>query len=143
GFGRLEGIFPRAYVSNSSETGRVRYFIGGEYDYERIPVPDVTTGAGPDVIEDSGVVFARVDAQVGARHSVTLEALTFPSRVRSFGLGPRTDESATADITGRDLFAGVTHRFVPNPKNVLTLQFGAFGRKAGLSPNGSGLAVLS
>jgi hypothetical protein len=143
GFGRLEGIFPRAYVSGSSTTGRVRYFAGAEYDYERIPVPEVTARTGPDVIEDSGVIFTRLDAQLTPRQSLTVEAFAFPSRTRSFGLSPRLDATATADVRGRDLFAGLTHRFVPDQSRVVTVQVGALAHEAALAPNGSGLSYLT
>src|SRR5262249_32345313 len=49
GFGRLEGIFPRAYVAGSTSDERVRYMLAGEYDYERIPVPEVTDATGQDL----------------------------------------------------------------------------------------------
>src|SRR5262249_14192827 len=63
GFGRLEGIFPRVHASGSAASGRVHYFTAAEYDYERIPVPEVTQGRGPDIVEQSATIFGRVDAQ--------------------------------------------------------------------------------
>src|SRR5262249_36328795 len=50
GFGRLEGIFPRFYISGTAADPRVHYVAAVEYDFERIPVPDVTQGQGPDLV---------------------------------------------------------------------------------------------
>lgn len=143
GFGRLEGIFPRMHASGSSLNGRVHYFTAVEYDYERIPVPEVTQGSGPDVVEESATFFSRLDARVGERQSITIEGLAFPSRTRSSGLSPRREEAATADMSAQDLFAGITHRFVQNQTSVFTIQIGALAHDQSLSPNGSGTAYLS
>jgi hypothetical protein len=141
--GRIEGIFPRAFVSGSTSAGRIRYFVGGEYDYERIPVPNVSSNNGPEVIEDSGVLFTRLDAQLTGRHHLGFEVFFFPSRTQSYGLSPRRDQPATADVTGKDFFAGMTHRFVANQSSVLTIQIGAFRRAARVAPNGNGISFLA
>jgi hypothetical protein len=44
GFGTLEGFSPRAFVGGSS--GRSRYFGAAEFDFNRIPVPGVTSSTG-------------------------------------------------------------------------------------------------
>src|SRR5262245_10097674 len=64
GFGRLEGIFPRFYAAGPAAGGRVHYFTTVEFDYERIPVPEVTQGRGPDIVEESATFFTRVDAKI-------------------------------------------------------------------------------
>ena len=86
GFGRLEGIFPRAFASGSMASGRIQYVAAGEDDYERIPVPEVTDRTGRDLVDDSAIVFTRVDARLSSRNTVTVEAFSFPARTRSFGL---------------------------------------------------------
>ena len=143
GAGRLEGIFPRGHVAGSAAGGRIRYFTGAEYDYERIPVPNVTVSDGPEVIEDSAIIFGRLDAHVTSRQNLTFEAFAFPSRTRSFGLSPRRDEMATADISARDLFAGLTHRLVTDQTNALTIQIGVLAHDVTLAPNGSGPSYLT
>jgi len=115
GFGRLEGIFPRAFVSGSSADRRVRYVVTGEYDYERIAVPGVTQGAGPNIIEQSAIFFSRVDVQASPRNGLTVEGFVFPSNKESYGLSPRRTVEASPEVGGRDLFAGLTHRFTSGP----------------------------
>jgi hypothetical protein len=85
GFGRLEGIFPRAFASGSAASGRIQYVAAGEYDYERIPVPEVTDRTGHDLVDESAIMFTRVDARLSSRSTVTVEAFSFPARTRSFG----------------------------------------------------------
>jgi hypothetical protein len=64
GFGRIEGIFPRVFAGGSSATRRVRYVGAVEYDFERIPVPDVTEGSGPNLVEQSAR-YCQVEATAG------------------------------------------------------------------------------
>ena len=143
GFGRLEGIFPRGHVSGSTANRRLRYVVAAEYDYERIPVPEVTQGRGPDIVEESGIVFTRVDAQLTPRNALTFEGFVFPSRTRSFGLSPRREELAAPDATGQDLFAGLSHRFVATDASVFTIQIGVLAHDATLAPRGSGPSFLA
>src|SRR5439155_331014 len=72
GFGRLEGIFPRAHASGSAAGGRVQYMAAGEYDYERIPVPGVTDTGGADLVDHSAIFFGRFDAKVSDRNDFML-----------------------------------------------------------------------
>jgi hypothetical protein len=143
GFGRLEGIFPRGHIAGSSADRRVRYVAAAEYDYERIPVPGVTEGRGPDIVEESAIVFTRVDAQLTPRSGLTFEAFAFPSSTRSLGLSPRRLPSAAPDATGEDLFAGLTHRYVATNSSVFTIQIGVLEHSATLTPTGSGPSYLA
>ena len=142
GFGRLEGIFPRMYANDTIANGRARYFAAVEYDYERIPVPEVTTGRGPDIVEESSTFFVRLDTQLSPRHSLTLETAVFPYGMRSRGLSPRRTDEAAADLSSRDLFAGATHRFVANERTVFTLQLGVLDHETSLAPRGQGTSFL-
>jgi hypothetical protein len=143
GFGRLEGIFPRAHVGGSTAAGRVRYLMAVEYDYERIPVPDVTRGRGPDLVEQSAIVFGRVDAQTTDRNAIVVEGFVFPGSTDSFGLSPRRALGATVDLTSRDLFAGVTDRYVSPAGALWTIQMGVLARNAESAPVGGGDSHLS
>lgn len=143
GFGRLEGIFPRGHADDTIANGRVRYFAAVEYDYERIPVPEVTRGRGPDIVEESSTVFVRLDAPLSHRHALTLETVVFPYGMRSRGLTPRRAEEATADLSSRDVFAGATHRFVANERTVFTLQLGVLEHESSLTPKGQGTSFLN
>jgi hypothetical protein len=143
GFGRLEGIFPRAFVSGSAADARIRYTIAGEYDYERIPVPDVTDQTGRDLIEESGILFGRMDVQLTAAHSISVEAFSFPTATKSFGLSPRRDVAATVNLGAHDRFAGLTHRIVSATRGVFTMRAAAFGRTAHVTPNGTGPSLLT
>jgi hypothetical protein len=143
GFGRLEGIFPRFHVSGPTASGRAHYMAAVEYDFERIPVPDVTEGSGPDIVEQSAIMFGRIDLQASPRNELTLEGFAFPGGTDSAGLSPRRDESATADLTSRDLFGGVTDRFIVDSSTILTVQVGALLHDADMTPRGSGVSRLS
>jgi hypothetical protein len=143
GFGRIEGIFPRAYAGGSTADGRLRYLVAAEYDYERIPVPEVTQGRGPDIVEESAIIFTRLDAQLTPRQVVTVEGFLFPSARRSLGLSPRRDQAAASDLTGEDWFAGLTHRFVASDRSVFTIQIGVLSDVKHLTPTGSGPSHLS
>jgi hypothetical protein len=143
GFGRLEAIFPRAYVGGSAAQGRVRFFVEAEYNFERIVVPEVTEGQGPNIVEKTIPVFGRIDVRTSARNEVTLEGFAFPHGTDYLGLSPlrRTDASPT--IRAHDLFVGVTNRYVFESPSVLTVQVGTFTRETTLSPNGGGPSFVS
>jgi hypothetical protein len=143
GFGRIEGIFPRAHVAGSIATGRIQYIAAGEYDYERIPVPEVTQKDGSALVDQSAVFFARVDAALTERHEITVEGFSFPTSTRSFGLGPRRDASATVDLRATDLFAGITDRLLSETAGLFTIQVGVLARDADVVPNGLGPSRLS
>jgi hypothetical protein len=139
GFGRIEGIFPRAHIAGTASEGRVQYALAAEYDYERIPVPNVT---GDDLIETSAIIFTRVDMQLSPRSTLTLEAFSFPGATEGFGLGPRRAYAATVDLHGHDRFGGVTHRVVSDRFGVVTTRVGALFRSSEVSPNGTAPASL-
>ena len=141
GFGRLEGIFPRAYLSGGS--GRLHFMIASEYDYERIPVPDVTTGQGPDLIEESSITFTRLDLDASDRHHITVEGLMFPGDTRSLGLSPLRDEAATTDLNQTDMFGGIIDRFVPDSQDVFTVHIGVLQHEMTLQPQGVGTSQLT
>ena len=143
GFGRLEGIFPRAHISGSSADKSVRFSMAAEWDYERIPVPEVTQGAGPDIVEESAIMFARLDAQLTPRNGLTLEGFAFPSSTESYGLSTRRTPEAAPLLSSRDLFAGLTHRFVATDSSVFTIQIGVLNRNAEVTPKGDGPSFLS
>jgi len=143
GFGRIEGIFPRIYGGGARLAGRLRYFAAAEHDYERIPVPEVTTRTGPDVVEKSSVAFWRVDLQATPRDSASVEGFLFPSATRSKGLSPRRDQSATADFASHDAFAGFTNHLVIADTSVLTLQLSALRHDTSSIPNGAGVSHLT
>jgi hypothetical protein len=143
GFGRLEGIFPRVHASGPAANGAAHYMAAIEYDYERIPVPDVTQGTGPDIVEQSMTAFGRIDVRTSPRNEVSLEGVAFPGGTDSFGLSPRRDDDATPNLSSRDLFGGVTDRFIVDPSTILTLQVGALLHDGDMTPHGSGTTFLS
>ena len=143
GFGRLEGIFPRVYGGGARLNGRVRYFAAAEYDYERIPVPEVTDNNGPDVVDQSATIFWRLDVQATPRSNMSLESLLFPTSTRRKGLSPRRQEEATTDFNAHDRFVGFTDRFVIDDSSVLTIQASALTHDTRSMPNGQGISHLS
>ena len=106
GFGRIEGSFPRFYFGGRSGGARFRYFTAVEYNFERITVPDVTQGSGPNTVEQSGSVFGRFDIEVSPQHQLTIHALIFPSATDLQGLSVRRDELASPNIKALDMFVG-------------------------------------
>src|SRR5262252_2052478 len=143
GFGRLEGIFPRFHASGPMANGRDHYVAAVEYDYERIAVPDVTQGRGPDIVEQSAIIFGRIDMQASPRNELTLEGFVFPGATDSYGLSPRREDESTADLNSRDIFGGVTDRFVVDNSTILTVQVGALVHDAEMSRHGNGISRLS
>jgi hypothetical protein len=143
GFGRLEGIFPRVHASGAAAGGSVHYMTAVEYDFERIPVPGVTQGQGPDIVEKSATMFGRLDVQVSPRNELTLEGVAFPSATDSFGLSPRRNDDATPNLTSSDLFGGMTDRIILDASTILTVQLGALLHDAEMTPHGSGTTLLS
>jgi hypothetical protein len=143
GLFRIEGIFPRVYAMGANRSGSLRYTTALEYDYERIPVPGVTQGSGPDIVEESATGFLRLDGRINERQSFTAETLLFPSHTGSHGLSPRRDQEATFNLDSTDLFAGFTHRYIVGDGSVVKTQIGAFGRGLNIQPNGEGTSVLT
>jgi hypothetical protein len=143
GFGRLEGIFPRVYGGGARLNGRVRYFAAAEYDYERIPVPEVTDNNGPDFVDQSATIFWRLDVQATPRSNMSLESLLFPTSTQRKGLSPRRLEEATTDFNAHDRFVGFTDRVVINDSSVLTIQASALTHDTRSMPNGQGISHLS
>ena len=95
--------------------GTVRYFAATEYDFERIPVPEVTRGSGPDLVEKSASVFGRIDIETTARSNLTLEGLVFPSAIDAFGLSPLRDPTRPwASRNGPQGLSGQFHSCATN-----------------------------
>lgn len=143
GFGRLEGIFPRVYVGGAAAGGRFRYFGAVEYDFERIAVPDVTTGSGPNLVEQSATFFGRVDVRPHDQYNVTVETVVFPSATDNVGLSTRREESASVDISQHDRFVGVTNRIVLDNASLVSLSVAVLAHDTTMSPKGEGPARLS
>jgi hypothetical protein len=143
GLGRIEGIFPRFFVSGKAGTSRVRYFGAVEYDFERIHVPDVTQGSGPHLVEESASIFGRVDIQATGRSQLTFHGLVFPSSTDFWGISTRREEAASPNISGRDMFGGVTSRTSFSNSTLLTIRAGVSTHVTNVRSNGSGLARVS
>jgi hypothetical protein len=143
GFGRIEGIFPRFYIGGRSGTSQTRYFGAVEYDFERIPVPDVTQGSGPNIVEQSASVFGRVDVVASSKTTLVIEGLAYPSGTDQAGLNLRRDSLASPNLRGQDLFGGVTSRTTFGSSTLLTMRVGVLSHDSRLIPNGVGPARLS
>jgi hypothetical protein len=143
GLGRLEGIFPRVYVGGAAAGGRFRYFGAVEYDFERIAVPDVTTGSGPNLVEQSATFFGRVDVRPHDRYNVTVETVVSPSATDNVGLSTRREESASVDVSQHDRFVGVTNRVVLDNASLVSVSVAVLAHDTTMSPKGEGPARLS
>jgi len=143
GAGRIEGIFPRFFVGGRNGSGRFRYFSAVEYNFERIVVPDVTQGSGPNIVEKSGSVFGRMDIDASPQHQITLQGFIFPSATDLQGLSVRREQEAAPNVSANDLFAGVTSRRTYGNASLLTIRAGVLAHDSRISQNGVGPARLS
>src|SRR5262245_35891009 len=143
GFGRLEGIFPRAYASGSTGEGQTKYATAIEFDYERFSVPGVTLGRGPDTVDRSLTWFGRLDHSWGARHATTVEAVVFPSHRDSLGLSPRRANPATINLAATDRFIGIMHRQTFEAGALITWRVSALAHDMRATPNGEGPSVTT
>ena len=142
GLGRIEAFFPRAYVS-----GRVgahaRYFSSVELNFERVPVPGVTTQSGTPAVGATGIVsFARIDFDLSPSNILTLEGLFLPAKSSFSGLSPLQQPESAPDVETRDLFGGIVDRVVLGPRDLLTLRVGVMNHRTNIQPAGTGDAVL-
>jgi hypothetical protein len=141
GVGRIEAFFPRAYASG--HLGNARYFSSLEFNFERVPVPGVTTQSGGPAVGATGVVsFTRVDLDLSPFNTLTLEGLFAPADSSYTGLSPLQQPAAAPDIYARDLFGGIVDRLVLGPKDLLTLRVGVMNHETQISPAGAGAAIL-
>ncbi len=142
GLGRIEAFFPRAYASGRA--GIVHYFGSTELNFERVPVPGVTTQSGTPAAGATGVVsFARFDVDVSKQQTVTLEGLFVPGSTSFSGLSPLQRPEASPDVTSQDLFGGIVDRFVLGPSQLITVRIGWIRHSSTIAASGSGAAVLS
>jgi hypothetical protein len=142
GLGRIEAFFPRAYASGHLGP-HARYFGSVELNFERVPVPGVTTQAGTPAVGASGVVsFGRVDVDLSPANTLTLEGLFLPATSSYSGLSPLQQPESAPDVYARDLFGGVVDRLVLGPRDLLTLRVGIMNHVTTIRPAGAGAAVL-
>ena len=142
GLGRIEAFYPRAYVSGHVGAN-ARYFSSVELNFERVPVPGVTTQSGTPAVGASGVVsFGRIDIDLSPSNTLTLEGLFLPATSSFTGLSPLQQPESAPDVYARDLFGGVVDRIVLGPRDLLTLRVGLTNHVTRITPAGAGDAVL-
>jgi hypothetical protein len=142
GIGRIEAFFPRAYASGRLGA-HARYFSSIELNFERLPVPGVTTQSGTPAVGATGVVsFARVDFDLSPSNTLTVEGLFLPANSSYSGLSPLQQPEAAPDVSARDLFGGIVDRLVLSQRDLLTLRFGVMNHRTTIQPAGAGDAVL-
>ena len=142
GLGRIEAFYPRAYASGHFGA-HARYFSSVELNFERVPVPGVTTQSGTPAVGASGVVsFARVDVDLSPTNTLTLEGLFLPAKSSFSGLSPLQQPESAPDVNARDLFGGVVDRVVLGQRDLLTLRVGVMNHVTRITPAGIGDAVL-
>jgi Carboxypeptidase regulatory-like domain len=142
GLGKIEAFFPRAYVGGGFGP-RARYFASVELNFERVPVPGVTTQSGTPAVGATGVVsFARVDFDLTPSNTLTVEGLFLPANSSYTGLSPLQQPEAAPDVDARDLFGGVVDRMVLTRRDLLTVRIGFMNHLTHIRPAGSGDAVL-
>jgi hypothetical protein len=142
GLGHIEAFFPRAYASGSA--GRLRYFGSAEFNFERVPVPGVTSQSGSPNTGATGMTsFARVDFQASPVHTITIEGIFAPVHTSNPDLSPLRALATTQQIDAQDVFGGVVDRLVLGSSNLLTLRLGLLTHTSTFTPSGTGAAVLT
>jgi hypothetical protein len=142
GLGRIEAFFPRAYVGGRLGS-HARYFTSLELNFERVPVPGVTTTSGTPAVGATGIVsFGRIDFDLSPFNTLTLEGLYLPATSSFSGLSPLQQPEAAPDVDARDLFGGIVDRVVLGPRDLLTLRVGVMNHRTNIRPAGTGDAVL-
>lgn len=142
GIGRIEAFFPRAYASGRLGS-RARFFSSVELNFERVPVPGVTTHSGTPAVGGTGIVsFARVDVDLSPFNTLTIEGLFLPATSSFSGLSPLQQPEAAPDVHARDLFGGIVDRLVLGPRDLVTLRVGVMNHRTSITPAGVGDAVL-
>jgi hypothetical protein len=141
GLGVIEAFFPRAYASGRA--GRMRYFGSAEFNFERVPVPGVTSRSGSPNIGTTGVTtFARLDFATSPRNTITADMLFVPSKQSNVGLSTLRPVVTAPDVNVRDLFGGIVDRFVWSDRDLLTVRAGALTHHTGITARGQGAAIL-
>ena len=142
GLGRIEAFFPRAYASGRA--GSMHYFASTEVNFERVPVPGVTSQSGNPAAGATGVVsFLRMDFAVSPRQSMTVEGLFMPGSTDFFGLSPLQRPEASPNIRSRDLFGGFVDRLMLGPSQLLTVRIGWMAHGTVIAAAGSGPSISS
>jgi hypothetical protein len=142
GLGRIEAFFPRAYASGRA--GSAHYFASTEFNFERVPVPGVTSSSGAPASGATGIVsFGRVDFDVSPRQTITVEGLFSPGSTAFSGLSPLQQPEASPDIASKDVFGGFVDRLVLGPSSLLTARVGWTAHDTTITATGSGPAILS
>jgi len=142
GLGRIEAFFPRAYVGGRFGP-RARYFASIELNFERVPVPGVTTQSGTPAVGTTGVVsFTRVDFTLSPTNTLTVEGLFMPANSSYSGLSPLRQPESSPDVDTRDVFGGLVDRLVLGSRDLLTLRVGFMYHDTTIRPAGLGDAVL-
>jgi hypothetical protein len=143
GFGRIDAFFPRAYVSGPAGS-KVHYFISSEFNFERVPVPGVTTHSGSPSTGATGTsTFGRADVQLAATNTLTLDVLVAPVHTTLSGLSPLIQPAAAPDITSRDLFGGLVDHVVLGSASLLTIRLGMGEHTSAVAASGTGDAIFA
>jgi len=141
GLGKIEGFFPRAYIGGG--TGRVHYFASTELNYERVPVPGVTSRSGRPDIGATGVTsFVRLDYDISKQQRITFDGLYAPFEQEFSGLSPLRGPEASPNVHTEDIVAGVVDRIVVSSSDLLTIRAGLVSHGTALAANGEGPALL-
>lgn len=141
GLGKIEGFFPRAYAGGP--IGKAHYFGSVEFNFERVPVPGVTSRSGhPDTGATGVTSFLRLDFPISASQQFTAEGLYAPGDTELSGLSPLRGPEASPDVRTRDLFGGLIDRVMLGDRDLLTVRFGNISHGTALSASGAGESLL-
>jgi hypothetical protein len=141
GLGKIEGFFPRAYAGGRFARGH--YFTSAELNFERVPVPGVTSRSGrPDIGATGVTTFSRLDFDVSASQRLSFDGLFAPGRTSFSDLSPLRGPEASPDVRTRDIVAGLVDRLILRPTDLLTIRVGSVAHGTAMAASGSGEALL-
>jgi hypothetical protein len=122
----------------------MHYFVSTEFDFERVPVPGVTTRSGSPSTGATGTsTFGRVDVQLAANNTLTIDTLVAPVHTTLSGLSPLIQPAAAPDITSRDLFGGIVDHVVLGSSSLLTIRVGIGEHNTAVAASGTGDAIFA
>ncbi len=142
GLGRIEAFFPRAYASG--KIGSAHFFGSAEFNFERVPVPGVTTRSGSPSAGATGVTsFGRVDVPLSDRHTLTFEGIYAPGSLKHSDLSPLRGPDTAPNVDSYDLFGGFVDRIVFGTSDLLTTRIGFVQHSMTLTAPKTGDALLT
>jgi len=116
----IEAVMPRVTVSGPVKRGKLAVTQSFEYRFVRTEIKEA--GLPPlarDTELESFDSYTQADAQLGERHSLTLNFSLYPQKQNYFGLNTFTPRPATPNLRQRGFLLGVHDTYILRSGSVL------------------------